>query len=239
MLYKYLLYLYCFIKSETMNLRKSTLLHGLYFSGIFILSSLLYSPVKGQSSDDINLILKSTRVETLQKYALDLNNTALAKKHLADEMAMKKGWIIKKTFDDGRTIELKELAPNGRPVYYSTGNINAAKTVAANKVWLGGGLGFNLNGSGVVLREWDESAVRGTHQELTGRVTQGDGAVGYSAHSTHVAGTMLATGVSANAHGMSNGATLRAFDWNSDYAEMASEASAGALASNSSMMTTM
>lgn len=215
-------------------MRKSTLFHGLYLSGIFLFFSLLFIPAQGQSTDDVNLILKSTRVESLQKYALDLNSRALAKKRLADEVAIKKGWFIKKTFDDGRTIELKELAPNGRPVYYSTGNINAAKTVAANKVWLGGGLGFNLNGSGVVLREWDESVVRGTHQELTGRVTQGDGAVGYSAHSTHVAGTMLATGVSANAHGMSNGATLRAFDWNSDYAEMATEAAAGALLSNHS-----
>jgi len=95
----------------------------------------------------------------------------------------------------------------------------------------GGGLGLNLSGSGVTLREWDESAVRPTHQELTGRIVQGDGAVGYSAHSTHVAGTMLATGIDPNAHGMAKLANLRAFDWNSDYAEWPRKLQNGALLS--------
>jgi len=224
----------CQIIAKIMYKRTSTLFHGLLFWGIFFFSSLLVITGRGQTLDDIRLIQKSTHVEPLQKYALELKGRALAKKIQAEEMAKKKGWVIKKSLEDGRTIELKELDPKGRPVYFSTGNLNAAKTVSANKVWNGGGMGLNLSGSGVTLREWDESAVRPTHQELTGRVTQGDGATGFSAHSTHVAGTMLATGIVANAHGMSNQATLRAFDWWSDYAEMASEASTGALLSNHS-----
>jgi hypothetical protein len=217
-----------------MNNRTSTFLPSFRLFGIFFISSLLFISVKGQSPDDIKFIRKSTNVESLQKYALELNSQALTKKLQADEMAIKKGWFIKKTFDDGRTIELKELDRTGRPVYYSTGNLNAAKTVGANKVWPGGGMGLNLTGSGIMLREWDESVVRPTHQEFGGRVTQGDGASGFSPHSTHVAGTMLAAGIDPNAHGMSNQATLRAFDWNSDYAEMAIEAAAGALLSNHS-----
>ena len=197
----------------------------------FILASIL---MRAQDSSDLQKILQATNVDALKKYSFYLKAEAELKRIHANEVAIRKGWILKKTFDDGRAIELKELDKTGRPVYISTANLNAAKTVSTNKVWNGGGLGLNLTGSGVILREWDESAVRVTHQELTGRVTIGDGASGYSAHSTHVGGTMLATGINANAHGMANLATLRSFDWNNDYAEMASEAASGALLSNHS-----
>ena len=62
--------------------------------------------------------------------------------------------------------------------------------------------------------------MRTTHQEFGGRVTTHDGA-GLSSHATHVAGTMVASGVDASAIGMSNAATLRSYDWNSDTSEMA------------------
>jgi len=45
---------------------------------------------------------------------------------------------------------------------------------------------------------------------------------------------MIASGVVANAKGMAPSASLRAFDWNSDESEMASEAANGALISNHS-----
>ena len=45
---------------------------------------------------------------------------------------------------------------------------------------------------------------------------------------------MIASGVQSTAKGMAPSADLRAFDWNSDEAEMASEAANGALVSNHS-----
>ena len=57
----------------------------------------------------------------------------------------------------------------------------------------------------------------------------GDGASVTHYHSTHVAGTIMASGVQANSKGMAPAANLRAFDWNSDEAEMASEAALGTL----------
>ncbi|MCX6243860.1 MAG: S8 family serine peptidase [Bacteroidetes bacterium] len=176
------------------------------------------------------------RTNSLELLRLSESHRVLSETNhaIALKAAIQNGWIVKNTFKDGRIVELKELDQNGRPVYYTTCNINAAKTVSTNKLWPGGSLGLSLTGSGMVLREWDGGKVLDTHQELTGRVTQVDIPSGLSDHSTHVAGTMIGTGISAAAKGMANQATLRAFDWNSDFSEMASEAAAGALVSNHS-----
>jgi subtilisin family serine protease len=200
--------------------------------GIFLSSSM--NPVFSQNQQDLQNILKTTNGSELQKYSRNLKLKAERNRFQAYEQAGKKGWMIKKKWDDGTYAELKELGRNGIPVYFLTNNLNAAKTVSTNKVWNGGSAGLNLSGSGITLREWDESGVRTSHQELTGRVTQGDAGTYFATHSTHVAGTMLASGIVSSAHGMANQAFLRAFDWWNDYAEMASEAGNGALLSNSS-----
>lgn len=129
-----------------------------------------------------------------------------------------------------RNIELMAVDERGRPHYYVMENLNAAKTVSTNKVWPGGGHGYSLTGSGTTLGKlglWDGGGVLTTHQELTGRVTQMDSPIGTNSHSTHVAGTMIATGVSANAKGMSYQANLAAYEWGNDLSEMASAASGG------------
>lgn len=131
-------------------------------------------------------------------------------------------------------MELMSIDKNGQPQYYTTNNANAAKTTSTDKVHSGGGAGFNLNGSGMTAHEWDGGAIRITHQELTGRVTQGDGASTTHYHAQHVAGTIIGSGVVASAKGMAPQANLRAFDWNSDESEMATEAANGALVSNHS-----
>ncbi|MCX6243371.1 MAG: S8 family serine peptidase [Bacteroidetes bacterium] len=204
-------------------------------SGILFLSLILsLGTAKAQDSLDLVKISGATNVDALKNYSIFLKNNAELKKSQAYEAALQKGWMTTKTGEDGSGVGLKELDKTGKPVYLYTGNLNSAKTVSSNKVWTGGGLGFNLTGAGITLREWDQSQVRTTHQELTGRVVIGDASVGLSAHSTHVAGTMIATGIDANAHGMSKLANLRDFDWDFDYVEMASEAAAGMLLSNHS-----
>ena len=134
-------------------------------------------------------------------------------------------------------ISLIFVDGKGRPFYYRTHNLTAAKTVSTDKVWPGGGYGYSLSGSGTALGRlgiWDGAGVLTTHWELTGRVTQVDSPGGLSYHSTHVAGTMIAAGVVANAKGMSYQANLAAYDWDSDGAEMAAAAAAGMNASNHS-----
>jgi len=119
------------------------------------------------------------------------------------------------------------------PLYRRTCNLDAAKTTSTNLVWPGGTLGLSLNGSTEKLAIWDGGTVRLTHQEFGGRVTKGDTG-GIADHGTLVAGTMIAAGVVAQAHGMAFAASLVSYDWNNDIAEMASLAANGLLISNHS-----
>ncbi|MEI8006813.1 MAG: S8 family serine peptidase [Bacteroidota bacterium] len=201
---------------------------SLYMAFILCLS------LNAQNQKDLEKIYSSTNRAALVKMGKHLSAESASSKQQALQVAGQKGWLTRKVFESGMVVELKGLDPKGKPVYFSTANLNAAKTVSTNKCWSGGSLGLNLNGNGIVLREWDAGEVRPNHQELIGRTVMGDGATNLADHSTHVAGTMLATGIVAAAHGMENQATLRAFDWFYDYAEMTTEAAAGALLSNHS-----
>ena len=130
--------------------------------------------------------------------------------------------------------ELMYIDAAGQPQYYVTHNLNAAATISTNQVQPGGSTGYGLDGSGMTLHEWDADGVLLNHQEYSGRVVQGDATTTTHYHSTHVAGTMIASGVNGSARGMAPAASLRAFDWDSDASEMASEAANGALVSNHS-----
>ncbi|GAB4371554.1 MAG: hypothetical protein Kow0042_14360 [Calditrichia bacterium] len=176
----------------------------------------------------------STNTDRLLQMARQFERNFQIRQQQAIEVALEKGWPVREEYPDGSIIEIQGLAPDGKPIYYVTQNLNAAKTISTDKVWPGGSAGLNLNGSGMIVGEWDGGAVRGTHQELTGRVTQVDGASSLSDHSTHVAGTMIASGVVAQAKGMAHAAQLHAWDWNNDNSEMATAAAGGLLTSNHS-----
>lgn len=121
---------------------------------------------------------------------------------------------------DGTILELARFSPEGRPLYRITDNLNAARTVSTDDVWLGGSAGLSLNGAGQNLAIWDGGSIRIAHQDLTGRATLAE-SVALSDHSTHVAGTMVGLGVNPNGRGMANAATIRSWDFNNDEPEMA------------------
>ncbi|MEZ5014194.1 MAG: S8 family serine peptidase [Chitinophagales bacterium] len=134
----------------------------------------------------------------------------------------------------GGTVQAHVLR-NGMPMFYTTDNLNSAKTDGAYNVWPGGTAGLSLTGSGIQIREWDAGKLRTDHQELTGRASMGSGqTTSYSSHSTHVAGTMIASGIDPDAKGHAYQATVKGFDWDNDIDEMTTEASAGMLMSNHS-----
>ena len=122
------------------------------------------------------------------------------------------------------------------PRYYTVDNADAAATTATDAVWPGGATGFDLSGATTYFGElasFDSGNALATHQELAGRVML-DGGWAVSAHATHVAGTMIAAGVEAQAKGMSFAAELKTFMWIGDTAKMAQEAAPGVADSNHS-----
>jgi hypothetical protein len=134
-------------------------------------------------------------------------------------------------------IQLISIDYRGQPRFYQVENLNAARTISTDDVWPFGGAGFTLSGSTTVageLGEWDGGGVLTTHREFEGRVTQIDSPAATHYHSTHVAGTMVAVGVTSTARGMSFAAPLHAYDWDNDDGEMATAAAAGMHVSNHS-----
>lgn len=73
---------------------------------------------------------------------------------------------------------------------------------------------YNLNGSGAVVGEWDGGGVYLSHPDFGGRVVSGDGS-GISSHATHVAGSVLGSGVSSGGtyRGMAPGANMVSYQW--------------------------
>ncbi|OYU95082.1 MAG: hypothetical protein CFE21_12305 [Bacteroidetes bacterium B1(2017)] len=111
---------------------------------------------------------------------------------------------------------------NQQPQFLCTcNNLDAAKTIGTNKLWNGGSLGLNLSGLGLnKLAVWDGGSARTTHRELLGRVTIMDPPNTMSAHTTAVVGNMIATGITANAKGMSYETQLRNWNFTNDNAEI-------------------
>ncbi|MCP5489360.1 MAG: S8 family serine peptidase [Verrucomicrobia bacterium] len=129
----------------------------------------------------------------------------------------------------GHQVAILHSFRGDEPIYRKTMNRNAGISSAANLVSYPP---YLLNGTGIKVGVWDAGSVRRTHQEFTlNRVTNVD-AVATDDHSTHVAGTISAAGISAAARGMATNVFVVSYDWNSDYAEMTSAGAATATQSN-------
>lgn len=168
-----------------------------------------------------------------------LKETQKERKALALDYAAKNGFASGKIYRNNKVIEIQRLSSDNTPLYYTTYNLNAAKSSRADALWTGGSLGLDLNGESMTVGVWDGAAVRTSHQEFDNRVTHTDGTQFSNSnsgteHATHVAGTMIASGVSSSAKGMAPKASLRANDWNFDESEMAAFGASGFLISNHS-----
>lgn len=105
---------------------------------------------------------------------------------------------------------------NGWVCVCKTHNVTAALSTAVNAVR--NVAPYSLNGAGQTVGVWDAGSARKSHRELAGRITVVDGAPAYS-HSTHVTGTICATGVDTRALGMAPLARVTSYDFDEDLAE--------------------
>lgn len=119
----------------------------------------------------------------------------------------------------GNYVYLIGVDDFGLPVYRTTFNAGAAITTGVNELRTGGPLGLNLEGEGIVIGVWDNARVR-EHAEFSSRLLTNQGAE-YSDHSTHITGTLIATGLDPAAKGMAPKAQVTAWDFINDDSEMA------------------
>jgi len=110
----------------------------------------------------------------------------------------------------------------------------AADTTNADQLWSRGGLGLNLDGSGVTVGVWDSGHILDTHQEFGARVRLGDATGRKKDHATHVGGTIGAAGRVPKARGMANQVNLISYDSKNDLSEMDTAANNGLILSNHS-----
>ncbi|MCX6305621.1 MAG: GEVED domain-containing protein [Bacteroidetes bacterium] len=210
-----------------MNLKLTVLL---FFFGIFGAADICAQNRNVNGQPD-------TQKEKLLLMAASFHQKYLVQRAEVERVASDRGWIIRNETDKG-VSEIQYIDNFGFPQSYSTTNLNAGKTTNTDDIWAGGSTGLNLTGAGYLVGEWDGGGVLTTHQEFSNgagtRVTQMDVPTSTHYHSTHVAGTMIAEGVDAAAHGMATGALLHAYEWNDDNAEMATAAAGGLTLSNHS-----
>ena len=153
-------------------------------------------------------------------------------------MAKIKKWNVFLKNKDGSFSELMDVSYDGKPIYFSTFNRDAAKSTRVDHLNSMGSLGLNSNGQGMIAYVWDGGPVRTSHQEFGGRVTVGDKPLALSPggpHATHVTGTIAANGTEPSARGMAYQSNTITYMWSRDLVNMTEAAmNKGMLLSNHS-----
>ena len=167
------------------------------------------------------LLQINERIKNAEDFSRKLDSNYKKSIRIAGERGLK----IKSDLGNGRFLSLQEINEIGEPLYIiNHSNTQAAATTKTNQLYSGGSLGISLSGKSDTmsgrLAIWDGGNALATHQEFGGRIKLQENLSTTDIHGTHVAGTMIASGVNSNAKGMSFGADLKLWDYNNDNAEI-------------------
>jgi hypothetical protein len=156
----------------------------------------------------------------------------------AQALAKKRGIPLQLDLGKDKTLHFHGFSEIGEALYLTNeSNAQAAKMTKTNLLYPGASLNLGLTGKSDSIKGklgmWDGGGVLTTHQEFGGRATAAQTIGSTSDHSTHVAGILVAAGVSPTAKGMAYEADLKFWDYSNDNSEM-STASTSLLISNHS-----
>ena len=178
---------------------------------------------QAQTIEDAKVLKTKTNLNALNLLKKELKTSIIPEKTLKS-IAVQKNIPYRIIEKNGRITQLVGIEDNGNPIYIATDNVNAAITSGVNLLQTGGSSGYNLTGKDIKIIEWDGGRIRETHQELIGKISLGadTGTVvtDLSAHSTHVAGTILSTGIDPLSKGMAPDSKIISYDFNNNGSEI-------------------
>lgn len=156
----------------------------------------------------------------------------------AQEIAKKRGIPLKVDLGKDNTLHFQGFSEIGEALYLKNeSNEQAAKMTKTNLLYPGAAFNIGITGKSDSIKGklgmWDGGGVLSTHQEFGGRATAAQTIATTNDHATHVAGTLIAGGISPSAKGMAYEADLKFWDFSNDNSEI-STASTSLLISNHS-----
>lgn len=191
----------------------------------FLFTFLVLAGLNAQSITDKNDIINQTKVDVLNKMALDFQQVQDQYKNKNAPNIMVDG--------EGNKQYFSHYALDGTPVYYELGNESSAISSKIDQIRVGGSAGLALDGTGLNIGLWDGGNPRTTHQELEEKIIIGDVSA-LSGHATHVAGILVANGIIPEARGMASGATIESFTASGWQSEIPAWAAEGGMITNHS-----
>jgi len=204
---------------------KKNIMKKIIISFFFLCLALNLAIAQKMSDEQFNSLSEANKELYLRLVSEQNQREARINAYLLSNKDVKRRYIA----ENGGEYEIKDIL-NGHPIYFSTDNVAAAQATKTDQLQVGGALGLDLDGNGMVVGVWDGGPVQSTHPEFStsiidSRVTvlntdTPDGSAAFSNHGTHVAGTIGASGVDPAAKGMATDVDIKSYSWTNDYAEM-------------------